>query len=152
MPAIEGREAVVWIDEYVEGKSGKLGPVAWGLRKLMKKTVAGVTESVNPWKIPTFESNGPMCFSGEKSCNVRVFARNGARGSGGIARGEREKFAACETAVVGGFRETGAREADSAGGEIEQAGTNGRDESEEKLTRQLAVWNKRRGRDRIKLR
>ena len=62
MPAMEGNEAVVWIDEYVEGKSGKLGPVAWGLRRLMRKTVPGVKESVNPWKIPTFESNGPMCF------------------------------------------------------------------------------------------
>ncbi len=62
MPAMEGKEAVVWIDEYLEGTSGKLGPVAWGLRRLMRKTVAGVKESVNPWKIPTFESNGPMCF------------------------------------------------------------------------------------------
>jgi len=45
MPAMEGNEAVVWIDEYVEGKSGKLGPVAWGLRRLMRKTVPGVKES-----------------------------------------------------------------------------------------------------------
>ena len=28
----------------------------------MKKLVPGTTESVNPWKIPTFESNGPVCF------------------------------------------------------------------------------------------
>ena len=28
----------------------------------MKKHVKGVRESVNPWKIPTFESNGPLCF------------------------------------------------------------------------------------------
>ena len=28
----------------------------------MKKTVPGVKESVNPWRIPTFKSNGPMCF------------------------------------------------------------------------------------------
>ena len=28
----------------------------------MKKTVAGCEEYVNPWKIPTFDLNGPLCF------------------------------------------------------------------------------------------
>ncbi len=51
-----------WIDAYVKGKDRELGEVARGLRKLMKKTVAGAKESVNPWRIPTFASNGPMCF------------------------------------------------------------------------------------------
>jgi hypothetical protein len=62
MSAIEGREAVAWINTYVERKGPKLLLLAQRLRQLMKKTVAGVKESVNPWKIPTFESNGPMCF------------------------------------------------------------------------------------------
>jgi hypothetical protein len=62
MPGIAGKEAIVWIDEYVEKKGTKLIPIAKGLRRLMKKTVAEVKESVNAWKIPTFESNGPMCF------------------------------------------------------------------------------------------
>src|SRR5438093_12775037 len=62
MPAMEGKEAVAWINTYVEKKGPKLLFVAEGLRRLMKKTVAGVKESVNPWKMPTFESNGPMCF------------------------------------------------------------------------------------------
>jgi hypothetical protein len=51
-----------WIDKYVEGKEAKLAEVAQALRHLMKKTVPGTKESVNSWKIPTFESNGPMCF------------------------------------------------------------------------------------------
>jgi len=51
-----------WIDAYVAKKSGGIREVAQGLRRLMKKTVPGTRESVNPWKIPTFESNGPMCF------------------------------------------------------------------------------------------
>jgi hypothetical protein len=62
MPAIAGKEAVAWIDAYVDMKGSKLILVAEGLRRLMKKNVAGVKESVNAWKIPTFESNGPMCF------------------------------------------------------------------------------------------
>lgn len=62
MLGIAGKEAVAWIDDYVEKKGAKLLPVGKGLRRLMKKTVAGVKESVNPWKMPTFESNGPMCF------------------------------------------------------------------------------------------
>jgi hypothetical protein len=51
-----------WIDSYVEGKGAKLKGVAQGLRQLVRKTVAGAKETVNPWKIPTFESNGPMCY------------------------------------------------------------------------------------------
>ena len=27
----------------------------------MKKSVSGVEEYVNPWKIPSFDSNGPLC-------------------------------------------------------------------------------------------
>jgi len=55
----DGRE---WIDEYVSRKEVTLREVAQGLRQLMRKTVPSVRESVNPWKMPTFESNGPMCF------------------------------------------------------------------------------------------
>jgi hypothetical protein len=62
MPAIVGKGATAWIDDYVEIKGGKLVAIVEGLRRLMKKTVGGVKGSVNPWKIPTFESNGPMCF------------------------------------------------------------------------------------------
>ncbi len=59
MKAIDGRK---WIDKYVAQKRAELGDVAQDLRRLMKKLVPGTTESVNPWKIPTFESNGPVCF------------------------------------------------------------------------------------------
>jgi hypothetical protein len=62
VPAIEGKEAVAWINTYVEKKGPKLLPLAEGLRRLVKNAVAGVKESVNPWKIPTFVSNGPICF------------------------------------------------------------------------------------------
>ena len=62
MPGIEGKKAAKWIDEYVEKKEPKVAVVAKGLRALMKKIVKGVTESVNPWKIPTFEVEGPMSF------------------------------------------------------------------------------------------
>ena len=51
-----------WIDAYVEKKDVKIGEIAQGLRRLVKKTLAGTKESVNPWKLPTFESNGPMCY------------------------------------------------------------------------------------------
>jgi hypothetical protein len=62
MPTIAGKEAVAWIDSYVQKNGPKLLLVAEGLRRLVKKSVVGVKESVNPWRIPTFESNGPMCF------------------------------------------------------------------------------------------
>jgi len=51
-----------WIDAYLEKKDAELSEVGQGLRRLMKKTVPGTKESVNPWKLPTFESNGPVCY------------------------------------------------------------------------------------------
>jgi hypothetical protein len=61
MPTIEGKEARVWIDEYLK-KAGKLSRVAKAVRALVKKTVTGCEEYVNPWKIPSFDLNGPLCF------------------------------------------------------------------------------------------
>ena len=62
MPWMEGNEAIAWIDEYVQKRGPELLLVAEGIRRLVKKTVPGAKESVNPWRIPTFQSNGPMCF------------------------------------------------------------------------------------------
>ena len=59
---LDGKSAKEWIDLYVDAKPGELRDVTEKLRKLVKKTVKGTKESVNSWKIPTFESNGPMCF------------------------------------------------------------------------------------------
>ena len=59
---LEGKNAKEWIDWYVDTKPAELRGVAEQLRKLMKKTVKSAKESVNSWKIPTYESNGPMCF------------------------------------------------------------------------------------------
>lgn len=59
---LEGASAKTWIDAYVDQKPAELAGIAEKLRKLVKKTVADTKESVNPWKIPTFQSNGPMCF------------------------------------------------------------------------------------------
>jgi hypothetical protein len=58
-PAENAREC---IDRYTEKKPPERQPVAQALRRLVKSTVKGSSESANPWKIPTFESNGPMCM------------------------------------------------------------------------------------------
>jgi len=78
MPTIEGKEGRAWIDEYVE-KAGKLKDVEKGLRALVKKTLAGSEEYVNPWKIPSFDSNGTVCgFMTGKEHVTFIFLR-GAR-------------------------------------------------------------------------
>ncbi|HZS70224.1 MAG TPA: DUF1801 domain-containing protein [Candidatus Acidoferrum sp.] len=61
MPTMEGKEARLWIDRYV-ANGGKMRGVAKAVRGLVKKNVAGCEEYVNPWKIPTFDLNGPLCF------------------------------------------------------------------------------------------
>jgi len=60
MPTIEGKPAKVWIDAYVK-KAGKLEGVSKAIRGLLKRTVKGGEEYVSPWKIPAFDSNGPLC-------------------------------------------------------------------------------------------
>src|SRR5690242_1951305 len=59
MPTIEGKQAEIWINDYVK-KSGDFAAVAKAVRALMK-AVKGVEEYVNPWSIPSFDSNGPLC-------------------------------------------------------------------------------------------
>jgi hypothetical protein len=60
MPTIEGKQAAIWISNYVN-KAGKFEGVTKELRALVRKVVKGVEEYVNPWKIPSFDSNGPLC-------------------------------------------------------------------------------------------
>ena len=60
MPTIEGKEGRLWIDRYVK-KAGELRGVAKAVRALVMKTAADCEEYVSPWKIPAFDSNGPLC-------------------------------------------------------------------------------------------
>jgi hypothetical protein len=62
MPTIEGKQAQVWIDAYVK-EAGKLEGVTKAVRALVKETLKGGEEHVNPWKIPSFDSNGPCAAS-----------------------------------------------------------------------------------------
>ena len=40
-------------------------------RALVKKSVAGCEEYVNPWKIPSFDYHGPVCgHGGERTCDI----------------------------------------------------------------------------------
>lgn len=59
MPTIEGKQAEIWINNYLK-EAGKLEGVAKAVRALMK-AIKGVEEYVNPWSIPSFDSNGPLC-------------------------------------------------------------------------------------------
>jgi hypothetical protein len=78
MPTIEGKEGRAWIDEYVE-KAGKQKGVVKGLRALVKKTLGGSEEYVNPWKIPSFDSNGTVCgFMTGKEHVTFIFLRGAA--------------------------------------------------------------------------
>jgi hypothetical protein len=78
MPTIEGKQAGIWINDYVE-KAGKFEAVARAVRALVKKEVKGVEEYVNPWKIPSFDSNGPLCcFMAGKEHVTFAFMRGAA--------------------------------------------------------------------------
>jgi hypothetical protein len=59
---MEGKDAREWIDAYLKRKPVELAAIGAGLRTLVKETVKESKESVNPWKLATFESNGPMAY------------------------------------------------------------------------------------------
>ena len=78
MPTIEGKQARIWVDDYVT-KAGKCEGVAKAVRALVKKVVKGAEEYVNPWKIPSFDSNGPLCcFMAGKEHVTFAFMRGAA--------------------------------------------------------------------------
>ena len=57
-----GREAEKWIDDYVARSAPELHSAAHALRRIVKKAVPKSQEAVNPWRIPTFDFHGPLCF------------------------------------------------------------------------------------------
>jgi hypothetical protein len=78
MPTIEGKEGRAWIEKYV-AKAGKQKDVVKGLRALVKKTLAGSEEYVNPWRISSFDSNGTVCgFMTGKEHVTFIFLRGAA--------------------------------------------------------------------------
>ncbi|MGB6525100.1 MAG: DUF1801 domain-containing protein, partial [Candidatus Acidiferrales bacterium] len=62
MPAIAGPRASAQMDAYLATKDPQLRAVASALRSFVKKAVPRITETINPWGIPTFDANGPVCF------------------------------------------------------------------------------------------
>jgi hypothetical protein len=58
----EAGTAASEIDAYIHRKNPHLEDVAQTLRATVKKVVPTSMETVNPWGIPTFESNGPFCY------------------------------------------------------------------------------------------
>jgi hypothetical protein len=50
------------IDLYVARENPALVHVVDALRSLVKKTVPGSREAINPWGVPIFEWNGPLCY------------------------------------------------------------------------------------------
>ncbi len=49
-------------DEYLHVKNLGIQEAANQLRAFVKKTLPKVKEGINPWHVPIFESNGPICY------------------------------------------------------------------------------------------
>src|SRR5262249_35610780 len=50
------------IDLYVSRENPALFKVVRALRALVRKTIPRATEAINPWGVPVFEFNGPLCY------------------------------------------------------------------------------------------
>jgi hypothetical protein len=60
MPEVTNASAA--IDLYVARENPALVHVVDALRELVKKTVPKASEAMNPWGVPVFEFNGPLCY------------------------------------------------------------------------------------------
>jgi hypothetical protein len=49
-------------EEYLLAKNLGIQEAANQLRAFVKKTLPKVKEGINPWHVPIFESNGPICY------------------------------------------------------------------------------------------
>jgi len=58
----EATSASAAIDLYVARENPALVHVMDALRDLVKKTVPAAREAMNPWGVPIFEWNGPLCY------------------------------------------------------------------------------------------
>ncbi len=58
----EATSASAAIDLYVARENPALVHVMDALRALVKKTVPAAQEAMNPWGVPIFEWNGPICY------------------------------------------------------------------------------------------
>jgi len=58
----EEKSASAAIDLYVARENPALVHVVDALRELVKKTIPKATEAMNPWGVPVFEFNGPLCY------------------------------------------------------------------------------------------
>ena len=50
------------IDTYVDKKNPRFKPVTDAVRALVRKAVPKSREAINPWGLPIFEWNGPLCY------------------------------------------------------------------------------------------
>jgi len=50
------------IDLYVSRENPALFKVVDALRALVRKTIPKAKEAINPWGVPVFEFNGPLCY------------------------------------------------------------------------------------------
>ena len=60
--SLSSREVARVFDACVQRGNATLKPVADELRRLVRKTVTGSRETINPWGIPTIDFYGPICF------------------------------------------------------------------------------------------
>jgi hypothetical protein len=55
-------ETAAAVDAYVQRRNPKLKPVTDAVRALIRKAVPKSREAINPWGVPVFEWNGPLCY------------------------------------------------------------------------------------------
>ncbi len=60
--AATGKTTSAQIAAILKKKDPELRAVAQALRTFVRRQVPGVTESINPWGIPTFDYHGPLAY------------------------------------------------------------------------------------------
>jgi hypothetical protein len=61
-PAALSAKDVAKVFDACIGRNAKFKPLAEELRRIVKKTLPAASETINPWGIPEFDLQGPVCL------------------------------------------------------------------------------------------
>ncbi|HKS82017.1 MAG TPA: DUF1801 domain-containing protein [Candidatus Acidoferrales bacterium] len=107
-----GKEAEKWIDDYVAQSAAELRPLADFIRRLVRRAVPKSQEAVNPWRIPTFDFHGPLCFMmiGKRHITFGFPRGSWLKDSAGLLEGTGKNLRHVKVKAAADINERGLRE------------------------------------------
>jgi hypothetical protein len=98
--------------EYLSEKNLAIQEAANQLRALVKKSLPKAKEGINPWHVPIFESNGPICYymAGKNHITLGFIRGTSLPDPEGLLEGTGKNLRHVKIKSVGDLKRKGLRE------------------------------------------